>query len=179
MDEMNIFEGMVESSDEKNDDEFPPFDLPFHDVSDLADLGDLGDLALLRAAIDGNEAMDDDKIEEGEILLQDSLESTPEAPPQIDSDIDLLEDDVPQLAPMLQFEVAIPELSVEKQSEYSTVYSSVVEQVTGVSDFTQDPIQYNVEFTDGRVDSVRVTQPRTFTRALLLLSCISPEKLSS
>ncbi|PTB57710.1 hypothetical protein M431DRAFT_77087 [Trichoderma harzianum CBS 226.95] len=61
-----------------------------------------------------------------------------------------------QLAPAVQFEVAIPELSVEKQSEYSTVYSSVVEQITGVSDFTQDPLQYDVEFTDGRVDSLDI-----------------------
>lgn len=142
---------MVEPSDEKTDDEFPPFDLPLQDVSDLA---------LLKVAMDEEEgmAMADDKIEEDEITLQDSLESTPEATPQIDTDIDMLEDEMLQLAPAVQFEVAIPELSVEKQSEYSTVYSSVVEQIAGVSDFTQDPLQYDVEFTDGRVDSVGVTQ---------------------
>lgn len=146
MDEINIFDGIVEPSDEKTDDEFPPFDLPFQD------------LALLKAAMDEKEGVADDKIEEGEITLQDSLEATPEATPQIDTDIDMLEDEMLQPAPAVQFEVAIPELSVEKQSEYSTVYSSVVEQIAGVSDFTQDPLQYDVEFTDGRVDSVRVTQ---------------------
>ncbi|KAL7801473.1 PHD/FYVE-zinc-finger like domain-containing protein [Trichoderma afarasin] len=147
MDEINIFDGMVEPSDEKTDDEFPPFDLPFQDVSDLA---------LLKEAVDEEEGMADDKIEEGEITLQDSLEPTPEATPQVDTDIDMLEDGMLQLAPAMQFEVAIPELSIEKQSEYSTVYSSVVEQITGVSDFTQDPLQYDVEFTDGRVDSLDI-----------------------
>lgn len=149
MDEINIFDGVVEPNDEKTDDEFPPFDLPPQDVSDLA---------LLKVAMDEEEGMADDKIEEGEITVQDSLEPTPEATPQIDTDIDMLEDEMLQLAPAVQFEVAIPELSVEKQSEYSTVYSSVVEQIAGVSDFTQDPLQYDVEFTDGRVESVRVTQ---------------------
>ncbi|UKZ73029.1 hypothetical protein TrVFT333_000668 [Trichoderma virens FT-333] len=123
--------------------------------SDLGDLGDLGDLALLKAAIDGDEEMADDKMEEeGEIPLQESAEPTPEGTSQIDTDIDLPGDEMLQAASSVQFEIAIPELSVEKRSEYSMVYSSVVEQITGVSDFGQDPLQYDVEFTDGRVDSL-------------------------
>lgn len=153
MDEISIFDSMVEPGDENIDNDIPSLDLPFHNMSEL---GDLGDLALLKAVIDGDGGMADDKIQAGDKLLQDSTEPTPEFMTQIDTDFDILGDEMPQVAPAVQLEIAIPELSVEKRSEYSIVYSSVVEQITGVSDLSQDLLQFHVEFTDGRVDSVRL-----------------------
>ncbi|PNP49615.1 hypothetical protein THARTR1_09626 [Trichoderma harzianum] len=77
----------------------------------------------------------------------------------MDTDMDLLEDDMLQLAPAMQFEVAIPELSVEKQSEYSTICSSVDEHITDLSDST--PLQSEVEFTGQDEDELTDTdQPR-------------------
>lgn len=91
-------------------------------------------------------------------LLRIRTKSTSEGSTPIDSDIDMLRDEVLVLPPTVRFEVAIPALSEEEKSEYSVVYSNVVEYITGISDLGQDVQQYDVEFTDGRVESVR---PRT------------------
>ncbi|RFU77975.1 hypothetical protein TARUN_4249 [Trichoderma arundinaceum] len=133
----------------------------------MSDLGELGDLALLKAVVDGDGEMADDEAGTGEAPLEDEPEPTPDLISQIDPDIDLIGNGTPQLAPTMQLEVAIPELSAERRNEYSMVYSSVVEQITGVSDFGQDQLQYDVEFTDGRVDSLDFAD---------LLECINGEE---
>jgi hypothetical protein len=152
MDEISILENMVESGDENIQNGIPSLDLPIHDMSGQ---GDLGDLALLKAALDGEGEMVVDVAKAGEVPLEDNTESTPGFVAQFDSDIDMPGGETLQVAPAMQLEVAIPEVSAEKRIEYSAVYSSVIEQITSVSDFGQDEAQYDVEFTDGRVDSVR------------------------
>lgn len=102
---------------------------------------------------------------------------TPEGSTPIDSDIDMLRDEVLVIPPTVRFEVAIPALSAEEKSEYSAVYSTVVEHVTGVSDLGADVQQYDVEFTDGRVELVRsraTLHMHTRTSPRVLCSCISP-----
>lgn len=162
MDEINTFENIVESGAENIENGVPSLDLPIHSMGNL---GDLGDLALLKAVVDEDGGMVNDTVEAIETPREDNTEPTPEAEVHVDSDVYMPDDEVLQTAPTTQLEVAIPELSAEKRTEYSTVYSSVVEQITGVSEFVQDELQYDVAFTDGRVDSVRLRAPCTSTQA--------------
>ncbi|KAL7799033.1 hypothetical protein V8C37DRAFT_407464 [Trichoderma ceciliae] len=140
-------------------------------------MSDLGDLALLKAAIDGDgdgdrdgdgETVDDeskadeskaDEAKAEEAPLEDKTEPTPDVITPVDSGINMLGSGMLQvaLAPTAQLEVAIPELSAQKRSEYSMVYSSVVEQIAGVYDSGQDQLLYDVEFTDGRIDSLDIS----------------------
>ncbi|KAM0254722.1 hypothetical protein ACHAQJ_006503 [Trichoderma viride] len=153
MDEISMLGNTAEPIDENIQNGTPALGLPVYDMSDL---DDLGDLALLKAALDGEEEMAVDVAKVGEVLLEDSTEPMPDVIAQFDSDIDMPGSETLQVVPAVQLEVAIPEVSAEKRIEYSAVYSSVVEQITGISDFGQDELQYHVEFTDGRVDSLDI-----------------------
>ncbi|OTA02311.1 hypothetical protein A9Z42_0026640 [Trichoderma parareesei] len=95
----------------------------------------------------------DVKIEDtDDELLQVGTKPTFEGSTPTDSDVDMLRDEVLVIPSTVRFEVAIPALPEEKKSEYSAVYSTVVEHVTGIFELGRDVQQYDVEFTDGRVE---------------------------
>lgn len=56
-----------------------------------------------------------------------------------------------------RLEVRIPEMSIERRKEYSTVHSEIVESVISADDVQRDAVLYTVDFTDGRTE--RVCQP--------------------
>ncbi|PHH83129.1 hypothetical protein CDD82_3422 [Ophiocordyceps australis] len=54
--------------------------------------------------------------------------------------------------PMVRFQVALPEMPLQKRHEYEAVYSDTVEAVHDV--YSNEPAQYTVEFTDGRLQVI-------------------------
>jgi chromodomain-helicase-DNA-binding protein 4 len=56
--------------------------------------------------------------------------------------------------PSYRFEVAIPEMPIEKRNEYSAVHSDIVEFIFGELPPDHGIIKYRVEFTDGRQELV-------------------------
>lgn len=56
--------------------------------------------------------------------------------------------------PNSRFEVAIPEMPIEKRNEYSPVHSNIVEFISGELPPSRGIIKYYVEFTDGRQELV-------------------------
>ncbi|KAF4988974.1 hypothetical protein FGRMN_9447 [Fusarium graminum] len=70
--------------------------------------------------------------------------------------------DVAQLVvpskPTYRLEVAIPEMSIEQRSQYSTVESNIVEFVFGELSPDRGVISYRVELTDGRQELISSTE---------------------
>lgn len=151
MNETSIPQTLFEPPDENTHNDFPTMDLPIYDTSDL------GGLALLKAALHGEEEMSVDDAEAGEMPLDDSHESTPNFMARCGSDTDISDSEIQHVAPATQIEVAIPEVSAKRRTQYLAVYSRVVERIAGARDLGDDYIQYDAEFTDGRVDSVRLS----------------------
>ncbi|KAF5651355.1 CHD1-transcriptional regulator [Fusarium sp. NRRL 52700] len=60
--------------------------------------------------------------------------------------------------PNYRFEVAIPEMPIEKRNEYSAVHSSIVEVISGELPPSRGIIKYNVEFTDGRQELISTAE---------------------
>lgn len=155
MDESSVLQGLFEPNEEKSHDDVTVAapGIPIYDMSDL------GDLALLKAALDGEEGMavDEAEAEAGEMPLNDSREPTPDFAIPIDSDTDMSNSEIQvHVAPATRIEVAIPELSAEKRMEYSAVHSMVVERLVCNREYLNDYIEYDLEFTDGRIETVRL-----------------------
>ncbi|KAL6906968.1 PHD/FYVE-zinc-finger like domain-containing protein [Trichoderma evansii] len=151
MNEASALQNLSGSRDENSRNDAPAPDLPIHDM------GDLGDLALLKAALDGEEEMAVDEAETGEMPLDYSYEPTPDIIAQIGPDTDVSGSEVLHVAPATHIEVAIPEVSAKRRSEYLAVRSSVVEHIAAVRDLGDDNIEYDAEFTDGRIDSFDIS----------------------
>jgi len=75
-----------------------------------------------------------------------------------EQDIPQIEDDGSSIfrlsQPSYRFEVAIPEMPIEKRNEYSAVHSNIVEFIFGELPSSRGIIKYHVEFTDGRQELV-------------------------
>ncbi|KAJ4265602.1 hypothetical protein NW762_004896 [Fusarium torreyae] len=65
---------------------------------------------------------------------------------------------MPSIKPSNRFEVAIPEMSLEKRNEYSTVHSEIIEFVFGELLPRRGTVSYRVEFTDGRQELIPSTE---------------------
>lgn len=153
MNESSVLQDLFEPNEEKIQNDVPAPDLPIYDMTDL------GDLALLKAALDGEGEMAVDEAEAGEMPFDDSRDPTPDFAIQIDSDTDMSNSEMQvHVAPATRIEVAIPELSAERRLEYSAVHSMVVERLAGVREYLNDYIEYDLEFTDGRIETVRLEQ---------------------
>jgi hypothetical protein len=155
VDESSVLQDLFEPNEEKTQDDITVAapDLPIYDMSDL------GDLALLKAALDGEQemAVDEAEAEAGEMPLDSSREPTPDFAIQIDSDTDISNSEIQvHVAPATRIEVAIPELSAERRMEYSAVHSMVVERLVCNREYLNDYIEYDLEFTDGRIETVRL-----------------------
>ncbi|KAL7918807.1 PHD/FYVE-zinc-finger like domain-containing protein [Trichoderma austrokoningii] len=148
MNESSVLQDLFEPNEENFQDNAPAPDLPIYDM------GDLGDLALLKAALDGENAVAVDEAEAGEMPLCDSHDSMPDSIVQIDSDTDISNSEMQvHVAPPTRIEVVIPELAAERRIEYSAVHSRVVERLVDVREYRNDYIEYDLEFTDGRTDT--------------------------
>jgi hypothetical protein len=172
MDGSSVLQGPFEPNEEKYRDEIAAPGLPIYDMTDL------GDLALLKAALDGEDGMavDEPEPEAGAIPLNDSRDPTPDFPVQIESDINTPSSEIlVQVAPTTRIEVAIPELTAERRIEYSAVHSRVVERLADVREYPDDYIEYDVEFTDGRIDTVRLKSKSVFPRREQCRSLDFPE----
>ncbi|KAF9770252.1 hypothetical protein IL306_012226 [Fusarium sp. DS 682] len=78
-------------------------------------------------------------------------EDKEEKVPQIEGDLS----GIPmRSSPSYRFEVAIPEMPIEKRNEYSAVHSDIVEFTFGELPSDHGTISYHVEFTDGRQELV-------------------------
>ncbi|UKZ62078.1 uncharacterized protein TrAtP1_003336 [Trichoderma atroviride] len=155
MNESSVLQDLFEPNEEKSHDDVPALGLPIYDM------GDLGDLALLKAALDGEQemAIDEAEAEASEMPLDDSRDPTPDFTIQIDSDTDTSSSEMQvDVAPATRIEVAIPELSAERRIEYSAVHSMVVERLAACREYRNDYIEYDLEFTDGRIQTVRLEQ---------------------
>lgn len=150
MNETSVLQNLFETRDENTQNDVLAPDLPINDMSDL------GDLALLKAALDEEEEMAVDEVEAGESPLNKSYESTPDIIARTGSDTYTPDSEILHVAPATQIEVALPEVSAERRAEYSAVYSRVVERIAAFRDLGDDVIEYDAEFTDGRIDSVRL-----------------------
>jgi hypothetical protein len=75
-----------------------------------------------------------------------------------EQDIPQIEEDGPNVfrvfQPHYSFEVAIPEMPLEKRNEYSAVHSDIVEFISGELRSSRGIAKYHVEFTDGRQELV-------------------------
>lgn len=75
-----------------------------------------------------------------------------------EQDIHQIEEDGSSISrlsqPNYRFEVAIPEMPIEKRKEHSPVHSNIVEFISGELPPTRGMIKYRVEFTDGRQELV-------------------------
>ncbi|UKZ92053.1 uncharacterized protein TrAFT101_007020 [Trichoderma asperellum] len=151
MNETSVLQNLFETRDENTQNDVPAPDLSIHDMSDL------GDLALLKAALDEEEEMAVDEVEAGESPLNESYESTPDIIARTGSDTYTPGSVILHVAPATQIEVALPEVSAERRAEYSAVYSRVVERIAAFRDLGDDVIEYDAEFTDGRIDSFDIS----------------------
>lgn len=151
MNESSVLQDLFQPNEKKTQDDVPAPDFPIYDMSNL------GDLALLKAALDGEEEMAVDEAEAGEMPLDDSRDPTPDFIIQTDSGTDMSVSEIQEhVAPATQIEVAIPELAAERRIEYSAVHSSIVERLVDARDLGNDYVEYDLEFTDGRIESVRL-----------------------
>lgn len=151
MNESSVLQGIFEPNEVDNEDDAPAPDLPIYDM------GDLGDVARLKAALDEEQEMAVDEAEAGKMPLYDRHNPTPDSIVQIDSDTDISSSEIQlHVAPPTRIEVAIPELAAERQIEYSAEHSEVVERLVDVREYRHDYVEYDLEFTDGRIDTVRL-----------------------
>ncbi|KAF5567719.1 CHD1-transcriptional regulator [Fusarium phyllophilum] len=60
--------------------------------------------------------------------------------------------------PHYRFEVAIPEMPIEKRNEYLAVHSDIVEFISGELPPSRGIIKYHVEFTDGRQELISTAE---------------------
>ncbi|GFP56218.1 chromatin remodeling factor mit1 [Trichoderma asperellum] len=151
MNETSVLQNLFETRDENTQNDVLAPDLPINDMSDL------GDLALLKAALDEEQEMAVDEVEAGESPLNKSYESTPDIIARTGSDTYTPDSEILHVAPATQIEVALPEVSAERRAEYSAVYSRVVERIAAFRDLGDDVIEYDAEFTDGRIDSFDIS----------------------
>ncbi|CVK92562.1 related to CHD1-transcriptional regulator [Fusarium mangiferae] len=79
-----------------------------------------------------------------------------------EQDIHQIEEDGSSISrlsqPNYRFEVAIPEMPIEKRKEYSPVHSNIVEFISGELPPSRGIIKYRVEFTDGRQELISTAE---------------------
>lgn len=161
MNESSFLQDLFEPNEEKAQEDVP-VPAPGHPTYDMSDLGEL---ALLKAALDREEemAVDEPEAEARKMPLDDSREPTPDFATQIDSNTDVSNSKLEvQVAPATRIEVAIPELTADRRMEYSAVHSMVVERLVCNREYLNDYIEYDLEFTDGRIETVRVKSNLSF-----------------
>ncbi|KAK2681056.1 Helicase superfamily 1/2, ATP-binding domain [Fusarium oxysporum f. sp. vasinfectum] len=94
-----------------------------------------------------------------------------------EQDIPQIEDDGSSIfrlsQPSYRFEVAIPEMPIEKRNEYSAVHSNIVEFIFGELPSSRGIIKYHVEFTDGRQELISTAELVTLENGRVALARFS------
>ncbi|KAL7768048.1 hypothetical protein ACKLNR_002349 [Fusarium oxysporum f. sp. zingiberi] len=94
-----------------------------------------------------------------------------------EQDIPQIEDDGSSIfrlsQPCYRFEVAIPEMPIEKRNEYSAVHSNIVEFIFGELPSSRGIIKYHVEFTDGRQELISTAELVTLENGRVALARFS------